>query len=293
MNWWKRLKGKVKRAEPLGKYTTFKIGGPAKYLVEPKDTDDLKLLLFYVKRYNLPLLVIGAGSNIIINDKGVEAVVLRLSSPFFKKTSFHNNRVCVGSGRRLNRLLIVSQERGLSGLEFLVGIPGTIGGALVMNAGAGGRNISDLVEKVTIMDYNNKIKTLNKNEIKFGYRTSNLSRYIILSAQLKLKKADKEEIKKRINRYLNYRKKTQDLSRPSAGCIFKNPKGIAAGMLIDLCGLKGKRIGGACISKKHANFILNCGNARADDVLRLTDLVKKEVKKKFSITLEPEIKIWQ
>lgn len=317
MNWWRGLKGKIKIQEPMKKHTTFKIGGPAKLFIEPPDTRSLRLLLNSlnpvrkihtgktkfsngVKRYlptgrksKIPILIIGAGSNILINDKGLKAVVLRLNSPAFKKIFFEHNHLNVGSGVMLNRILRMAQRRGLSGLEFLAGIPGTVGGALVMNAGIPQDNIGDLVEQVSVMDYNGNIKTLKKGEIKFGYRTSSLSKYIILNARLKLVKKDKKEIKDKINRYINYRKLTQDLSRPSAGCIFKNPKGVSAGALIDLCGLKGKRIGDACISPRHANFILNLGEARSDDVLRLIDLIRKKVKKEFNITLKPEIKIWQ
>ena len=293
MNWWKDLKIKIKLQEPMKEHTFFKIGGPAKYFVEPKDGPELKSLLSSIKRYNMPLLVIGGGSNILVNDKGLRAIVLCLNSPIFKKISFQGNHVFVASGASLSQVLRLAQKQGLSGLEFLSGIPGRVGGALAMNAGIPEKNIGDLVEEVSVIDYNGNIKNLNKKEIKFGYRTSNFSKYIILSARLRLIKKDKQEIKNRIKRYLNHRKLTQDLSWSSAGCIFKNPKGVSAGKLIDLCGLKGKRIGGACISRIHANFILNLGHARARDVLKLMDLAKKEVKKKFNVSLEPEIKIWK
>lgn len=303
MNWWKHLKGKVKLREPLKNHTTFKIGGPAKFFIEPKDIDDLKVLLNLLKRYKLPFLLIGAGSNLLINDKGVDRAVLSLSSPYFKRIHLKNTSLKVAAGTMLNRVVLAAQRYGLSGLEFLVGIPGTIGGALAMNAGISEEvhnvhqftvhSIGDVVKKVTVMDYNGNIKTLNKKDIKFGYRTSNLSKYIILDAQLKLFKRDKKEIKNRIKRYINYRKSTQDSTWNSAGCIFKNPKGYSAGKLIDLCGLKGEKIGNACISGKHANFILNTGQAKARDVFKLIDLIRKEVKNKFNITLKPEIKIWR
>lgn len=293
MNWYKVLQGKVKFKELLKDHTTFRIGGPAKFFIEPQDIDDLRLLLNSVKRYKIPILVIGAGSNILISDKGLDAVVLRLNSLHFKRISFRNNYLEVGSGAMLSQIVLSAQKHSLSGAEFLVGIPGTVGGALVMNAGIPDRNIGDLVENVTIMDYNGNVKTLNKKDIKFDYRVSSLSKYIILSACIKLVRRNKEEIKDKLNRYLNYRKVTQDLSFPSAGCIFKNPAGYSAGRLIDLCGLKGKRIGDACVSLKHANFILNLKRAKAGDVFRLMNLIRKEVKNKFHITLKPEIKIWR
>lgn len=293
MNWWKNLKGKVKLKEPLKDYTTFKIGGRAKYFVEPKDLDDLKLLFNLVKRYKIPILVIGAGSNILISDKGIDGIVLRLNSPYFKRLIVKDNRLEVGAGCLLNKVILKAKKEGLSGMEELVGIPGSIGGALAMNAGTRDKNIADLVENVTIMDYNGKIKTLDKKDIRFGYRSCGLSRYIILNTCIRLVKKNKKEIQNRINNYLKYRKSQQDLSKASAGCVFKNPPQGLAGKLIDLCGLKGKRIGGAAVSKRHANFIVNLGQAKAQDVIKLMALVKKEVKNRFKINLEPEIKIWR
>ncbi len=292
MNWLKSLKGKVRFAEPLARYTTFRIGGPAKYLIEPKDTNDLKLLLNAGKTYKIPILVLGGGSNILIADKGVNCVAVRLNSPFFKKVIFQKNCVEAASGVRLSQLIRLGESRGLSGLEFLAGIPGTLGGALAMNAGAWGKSIAQSVEAIKLIDAHGKIKMLNPKEIKFGYRRSGLERYIILGARLKLAKRKRREINNRIERFIKKRREAQDLSSPSAGCIFKNPKGNSAGRLIDLCGLKGRKIGGAMISAKHANFILNLGRAKAGDVLGLMALAKSAVKKKFGITLEPEIKIW-
>ena len=295
MNWWRNLKGRIRLAEPLKDHTYFKIGGPAKFFIEPQDSNDLRLLLSLVKRYNFPIFVIGRGSNLLISDKGINGVVLRLNAPWFNKLSYKDNYLNVGSGVLLSRVVLFAQDYGLSGAEFLAGIPGTVGGALAMNAGIAqdNRSIAELVESVTVMDYRGNRKVLNKKDIRFGYRTSSLSKYIILSTLIKLNRKNKEQINDKIKAYLKYRKLTQDLSKPSAGCIFRNPTGNSAGRLIDLCGLKGKRIGGAGVSLKHANFILNLENAAARDVLQLTDLIKKEVRKKFNIDLKPEIKIWQ
>ena len=293
MNWRKGLKIRIKFQEPMKKHTAFNIGGPAEYFVEPKDTHELKLLLNSVKRCNIPILVIGAGSNILIKDNGLKAIVLRLDSPVFNKVSFCGRHIYAASGVPLSRLIGLAQRKGLSGLEFLTGIPGTLGGALAMNAGISGKNIAELVESVEVMDYKGNIKNLNKRKIKFSYRRSSLTHYIILGARLKLLKKDSREIREEIGRRIDYRRSTQDYSFASAGCIFKNPKGAQAGRLIDLCGLKGKRIGDARISLRHANFILNLGQAKAGDVLRLIKLAREKVKDKFGITLEPEIKIWQ
>ena len=293
MNWQKSLKGKFRTREFLKEHTTFKIGGPAKIFFEPRDIKDLRLSLSLVKKNRIPILVIGAGSNILVNDDGFKGMVLRLNTPSFKKIVLKHNCLEAGSGVLLSQVVLKAKGLGLSGAEFLSGIPGTVGGALIMNAGIREKNIADLVEDVKVMDYNGNIKILNKNNIKFKYRSSNLSQYIILSARLKLRKKDPRKIKEKIKKYFVYRKLTHDLSKPSAGCVFKNPTGYSAGRLIDLCGLKGKRIGDASISFKHANFIVNIGNARAKDVLKLMSLIRREVKKKFNISLKPEIKIWK
>ncbi|MFH1269772.1 MAG: UDP-N-acetylmuramate dehydrogenase [Candidatus Omnitrophota bacterium] len=295
MNWRKNLKGRIRLAEPLKKHTTFKIGGPAKFLVEPKDPGDLRLLLSLVKRYNLPIFVIGAGSNLLVSDKGINGVVVRLNAPYFNKLSYKNNYLDAGSGVWLGRVILFARGHGLSGAEFLAGIPGTLGGALAMNAGIAkdNRSIQDLVKSVTVMDYRGNKKILNKKDIRFGYRKSSLSKYIILSALLKLKRGDKEEVRNKIKEYFQYRKLTQDLSRPSAGCIFRNPPGDSAGRLIDLCGLKGKGFRDAGVSLKHANFILNLGQASSADVIKLMAFITGKVRDKFGIKLTPEIKIWQ
>ena len=292
MNWWKGLKGKISSNEPLNKHTTLKIGGRAEFFIEPKDINDLKSLITLAKRYNMSILVIGSGSNILAGDKDIKAVIVRLNSSSFKKIIYRRNCLEAGSGLMLWQLVMVAKRHGLSGLEFLAGIPGTVGGALAMNAGAWGRNISDMVEDIKVMDYGGNIKTLTKKQIRFGYRRSGLAKYIILSVHLKLVKKNKKEINGSIKRYLEYRRNTQDTSLPNAGCIFKNPRLKSAGRLIDLCGLKGKKIGGALVSRRHANFILNQGNAKAEDVLKLMDLIKKRVRSRFRVALQPEIKIW-
>ncbi|MFH0790328.1 MAG: UDP-N-acetylmuramate dehydrogenase [Candidatus Omnitrophota bacterium] len=287
--------GEIKLKEPLKGHTTFKIGGAADYFIEPKDINDLKLLLNLLKRYNISFLIIGAGSNILVSDQGISGAVIHLNSPYFKKIFFEADFVEVRAGCYLSRFISAAGERGLSGCEFLSGIPGTAGGALIMNAGQSreGRGFGDLVETATVMDDNGIVKTLLKKDLRFAYRRSNLAKYIILSAGIRLIKKNKKEIQNRIKEYLDYRRGSQDLIVPSAGCIFKNPAGNSAGKLIDLCGLKNRRIGDAGISSKHANFILNMGNADSESVLRLMRLIKKQVRARFNIVLKPEIKIWR
>lgn len=293
MNWQKSLKGKVSLAEPLKMHTTFKIGGAAKVFIEPKDAQDLKTLLVSAQGKKLNFLIIGAGSNLLINDNGVKNPVIKLSNPSFKRIFLEGDTIVAGAGCSLNSLLKKAQGYSLSALEFLAGIPGTVGGALIMNAGIPGKNIGDLVEDITVMDYNGSVKKINKVKAAFEYRASGLSKYIVLSARLKLFRSNEEKIALAIKNYFIQRKVKQELTLPSAGCIFKNPPKDSAGRLIDLCGLKGRMIGGACVSVKHANFIVNTGEAKAKDVLALMEVIGQEVKNKFNIILEPEIKIWK
>lgn len=293
MNCLKRLKCCLKFNESLKERTTFKIGGAAEVFVEPNDETDLKSLITCAKSDNIPILVIGSGSNLLIGGGLIKAAVLKLNKPYFRKIVLKKNFLEAGAGVALARLISASAKKSLSGAEFLAGIPGTVGGALAMNAGAWGNDIGSLVESVRVMDYSGRIKTLRGKQLKFGYRKSNLAKFIILSARLRLKKIGRQSIRKNILRNLALRRNSQDSGFPNAGCIFKNPQGESAGRLIDLCGLKGRRAGGAVISEKHANFILNRNNASAKDVMSLMKLARLRVMKKFGIDLEPEIKIWE
>lgn len=292
MNWQKSLKGRLRPGEPLSKHTTFKIGGRAEFFIEPRDSRDLSNLVKLAQRDRIPLRLLGAGSNLLINDKGLRGMVLRLSAPYFKKVSSGKGLLESGAGVLLGELVSFARRRGLSSLEFLVGIPGTLGGALVMNAAAMGGSIGEITEEVTVMDYRGKIKKLPKKNIGFSYRHSSLDKYIVLAAKLKVEKKDKQEVERRIKANLKTRMLSQDYSYPSAGSIFKNPRHDYAGRLIEACGLKGKAINGAIVSRTHANFILNTRKAKARDVLALMDLIKKKVRGKFKVELKPEIKIW-
>lgn len=294
MNWLKGFRGSVKLKERLSGHTSFKIGGPCDYFLEPEDKEDLKLLLGRLKRYKIPFLVLGAGTNILVSDKGVRKAVIRLSSPDFTRLTRKGNYVEAGAGCFLARFISFTKKQGLGGNEFLSGIPGTIGGALTMNAGGGRRGsaFGDLVKSASVMDYNGKIKTLNRKKLRFGYRESNIRRCIVLSAKLKLESKKAKEIDNNLKGYVRLRSESQDLSRPCAGSIFKNPSSEPAGRLIELCGLKGRMLGGAGISMKHANFILNLRNARFADVSELMGLIKRKVRDRFGITLEPEVEIW-
>jgi len=286
---------RVKIDEPLSRYTTFCIGGPAKFYVEVNNELEIQTFLDIVRKYDIPVLVIGAGSNLLVSDKGFYGVVLRLKGDFTEiEFSTQDNdmvKVKAGAGTMLQFLIKRSADYGYTGFEPLIGIPGTVGGALVGNAGTPNGTISDFFESATVIDISGYVKTLKKDEVKFGYRTSNLEGKIVLWAEFLIKKSTKEEVIEKINKNLLERTKTQPLGTFNAGSIFKNPEGKFAGKLIEECGLKGFRIGGASVSEKHANFILNDGSATSADVQKIIEVVRDKVFEKFGIKLELEIKI--
>lgn len=293
MLWPKNLNKEIKTGIKLADLTSFKIGGKAKFFFEPKDLESLQEALASAKKAKVKVFILGAGSNILAGDSGVDGMVIKLSGRDFKGLDNQGTCITAGSGLKLNQLILFARAKGLSGLEFLAGIPGTLGGALAGNAGAWGKSIGERVKEVSVLDYNGRPKLLAGRNLRFAYRKSNLNKYVILSAKLKLHAADKDKIAIKIKEYLLRRGKTQGNSLPNAGCVFKNPAKNPAGLLIDACGLKGKRKGGALISSIHANFILNASKAKSSDVLSLMDLMRKKVKERFKINLQPEIKIWR
>jgi UDP-N-acetylmuramate dehydrogenase len=280
----------------LAKHAAFKIGGPAKYFYIAKTKDELVKAIIAAKKNNLPFFILGGGSNLLVSDKGYNGLVINFQFSIF---NFQKNKIFAGAGIKLINLVKTSAEKGLSGLEWATGIPGTIGGAIYGNAGAFGKSMKDIIESVEVFDVKTeKTKTLKKKDCKFNYKSSVFKKnknLIILSAVIKLKKPavqaqeNRKEIKNKIQGFLNYRKENHPLNLPSVGSIFKNPKKFPAGYLIEKCGLKGKKIGGAQVSEKHANFILNTDGAKAKDIIKLINLIKKKVKKKFGIVLEEEI----
>ena len=293
MFWPRSLSKEIKTKINLAGYTSFKIGGQAEYFFEPENLESLQKVLVSANRFGKRVFILGSGSNILINDAGLDGLVIRLNSKDFRKSSCQGNYIVAGCGLKLNALISFSRKNNLSGLEFLVGIPGTLGGSLIGNAGAWGKAIGEIVDQIGVLDYNGNLETLTCKQLKFSYRKSNLNKYIIIWAKLKLLPENKKVIAAKIRKYLWQRKQAQSNSLPNAGCIFKNPVKDSAGRLIDLCGLKGRTNGGAVISKRHANFILNSGNAKSMDVLSLMDLIQKKVKARFKVNLEPEIKIWK
>jgi len=290
------VRGKVAFSEKLAGRTSFKIGGPADIWFEPRDTNDLKKALLCFKKYKVPFFVMGNGSNILAKDAGFRGVVVNLGSPFFKRISIRGTSVKAGAGASLPKLVMICCRKNLSGMESLVGIPGTVGGSIYMNAGGWTnpifKNIGELVTSLKVMDHNGNIKKMKKSEIIFGYRHSNLGPAIILEADLKLKASD-EKLMPICAKFLSMKREKQVLDMPSAGCIFKNPSNFqfTCGQMIDMLGLKGRKIGNAEISGKHANFIVNRGGATCDDVLELIGSIREKVKANYDLDLDLEVKV--
>jgi UDP-N-acetylmuramate dehydrogenase len=284
------LKG-VQKNISLVRYNTFKVGGQAKYFYIAKDKNGLIKATGAADKLNLPFFILGNGSNLLIADKGFNGLVIKMQN---NNCRIRNFEISAGAGTKLGELLDISVKNNLAGLEWAAGIPGTVGGAIYGNAGAFGSSMADFVCSIEILDLNSKKIIILKNKnCKFGYRKSvfqDNKNWIIVSAEILLKKDNKKNIKNKIKEFLDNRKKTQPLNFPSAGSIFKNPKIFSAGELIEKCNLKGKKIGGAMISEKHANFIINYDGAKAGDIKKLINFVKKSVKNKFKIILEEEIK---
>ncbi len=276
--------------EPLKKHTTFKIGGNAQMFVSVYNTDQLAAVLKAVKQNNIPLFIIGKGSNLLISDSGMQGVVLSLEGDF-KDISIKENTITAGAGVNLAKLCTYALSHSLSGLEFAYGIPGSVGGAAFMNAGAYDGEMKDVMVSVTHITPDGVVETLPADKLDLSYRHSvyKTNNNIILYVTVELKKADADDIKAKMDDFMNRRKTKQPLEYPSAGSVFKRPVGNFAGTLIEKCGLKGKTIGGAQVSQKHAGFIINVGDATCEDVLNLIRFVQDTVKTETGYILEREI----
>jgi len=278
--------------EPMKRHTTFRIGGPADILVTPGREEEISRIYNLCRKSDIPLLVMGNGGNLLVRDEGIRGVVLKLLDNFSKYT-VSEDIIEAQAGILLSRLSNIAAESGLTGLEFASGIPGTLGGAITMNAGAYGGEMSQVVQDTRCLDEKGNICTLQGKEHNFGYRKSIFSGTctILLSSRIKLTKGNAGEIKARMEEYAASRKAKQPLSYPSAGSVFKRPDGYYAGRLIEDAGLKGYTIGGAQVSALHAGFIINLGDASARDVLSLIEYIQTTVREKFGVELEPEVKI--
>ena len=293
-------KGEILWNRPMSHYSTLKVGGPAEAIVSVKNIEELKQLIGWLRENDINWWVVGRGSNILVSDHGLSGVVIVLEDKFTSIEILAEQEcqkdksilIRTGGGCLLSKAVHFCTANSLSGLEFAVGIPGSIGGAVVMNAGAWGHEIGNLVDSVTLMDNNGKIFIEQGKNLAFTYRSWGVkSNAILLYANLTLINGSSGEIKASCLRFQELRKKKQPLSKASAGSFFKNPPDLSAGRLIDEAGLKGHAIGGAKISEKHANFIVNTGNASATEIFALMHLVQDTVHKKFGIRLEPEVRI--
>ena len=276
----------------LSSLTTFRIGGPADFVVAPENVKELTKALDVLKDMDIPYIVIGRGSNILAADEGFRGAVIRLSTNYFQHTKVQDNIITAEAGVTLTSLARTALSHGLTGLEFASGIPGSLGGGIYMNAGAYGGELKDVIQEVTIVDYEGKIRHLDKSEMGFGHRSSILQHksWICVSAALQLSYGDKDQIEERMKELSEQRKAKQPLELPSAGSVFKRPEGYFAGALIEQAGLKGYAIGGAQVSEKHAGFIVNRGGATCKDVVMLIRHIQKTVKEKFGVQLETEIR---
>ncbi len=281
----------IRRDEPLAKHTTLRVGGPAQVYVEPASEPDLAAVLAYSHEHNWPLFVLGRGSNLLVKDGGFRGLVVCLAHPHFSRIEVAGERLNCGAGAKLKAVAIEARRNGLAGLEFLEGIPGSVGGALRMNAGAMGRAMLDVVESVRLMSFDGKVLERPARELSATYRSCEALRtHIALAAVLGGQPGPREIIEQRMTEYSRKRWKSQPAA-PSAGCIFKNPPSIPAGKLIDELGLKGSRVGGAMVSAEHGNFIVNDGAATARNILDLIEFIRQRVRTERGIELETEVEI--
>jgi UDP-N-acetylmuramate dehydrogenase len=277
---------------PLAPMTWYRIGGPARYLIRPRSIDELKETVQRCGENNIPMYVLGLGANLLVGDHGVNGAVFRLDADYWRRVQIDGSNVEVGAGADMQKLVLRSVRSGLAGVECLAGIPGTIGGGIRMNAGGKFGDIGAVVSSVTVMDQNGGIFQRTKDDLVFEYRSTNISAKFILDAKLELEQDEPDNILKRTKEIWMYKRNTQPLNTKNCGCIFKNPRGLSAGAIIDQAGLKGTRVGGAEVSDKHANFVIAHAGCKADDVMGLVKLIREKVWEKHQIHLESEVQIW-
>ena len=277
--------------EPMKRHTTFRIGGPAEVFVMPGNLEEMQRILEICRTEDLPYFILGNGSNLLVSDRGYRGVVIQLDRNF-GEVKVEGTEIHASAGALLSTIAVAARRASLTGFEFAGGIPGTLGGAVVMNAGAYGGEMKDVLRKVMVMDQSGKVFEIPAEELQMGYRTSIIKTagYIVLGAVLSLKEGNLEEIKMLTRKLSEQRTSKQPLEYPSAGSTFKRPEGYFAGKLIMDSGLRGYRVGGAQVSEKHCGFVINTGDATAEDVCSLMKHVTEIVYAKFGVTLEPEVK---
>ncbi len=286
------LEAIVQENYPLARHTWYRLGGPARYFIQPRSVEELREASRRCVENEIPMYVLGLGANVLVQDQGVDGAVFLLQEDAFRTVRIDKTTVTVGAGVDMQKLLLKCVRSGLAGIECLAGIPGTIGGGIRMNAGGKFGDIGAVVTRVTVLDQAGEIFDRTKDDLVFDYRSTNIAAKFILSATLELEEEDPEELMRRTKEIWMYKRNTQPLNTKSCGCIFKNPRGLSAGALIDQAGLKGLRIGGAEVSTKHANFIIAHEGCRAEDVLKLINIIREKVYDKNQIHLESEVKVW-
>ncbi len=286
------LEHMVRLDEPMSKHTWLGLGGPAEYFVEPEDIEQLQTVVARCRDSDVPVHVLGAGANLLVGDTGVTGAVIHLGQGTFTDVTWAGETVRANAGADMGKIVLQTVRKGLSGMECLAGIPGTVGGCVRMNAGGAFGDIGSIVEAVEVMTVDGDRFTRRRADLAFAYRSTNISAAFILNAEFKLAEDDPHTILRQIKQIWMHKKNTQPLGYSSCGCIFKNPRGLSAGALIDRAGLKGRRIGGAFVSDKHANFIVAERDATASDVLKLIDLIQQTVYTKHEVYLELEIEVW-
>ena len=282
----------VRENVPLAERTWFKLGGAARYFAEPTSTDDLLAVVQRCRDEQLHVRLLGGGSNILVRDDGVAGMVISLSGPKFSEIKVTGNRVWAAGAAQLANVITTAVGAGLAGLEPLVGIPGTIGGGLHGNAGTQAGDIGQWTCRAHVMTRTGEVITRERGDLVFAYRQSSLDELVILDAEFELEEEDPDELTKRMQKQWIYKKANLPMAHENTGCIFRNPRGMSAGMLIDQTGLKGERIGAAEVSPRHANFIIAHPGCTTRDVLKLIDLVRSRVAEKMGVELETELEIW-
>jgi UDP-N-acetylmuramate dehydrogenase len=270
----------------------MKLGGRATYYIEPTSVEELSQVVKSCRANEIPIYVLGSGANVLIDDSGVNGAVIHLGEHFQSSKILDGAMLCANAGADMGKLVLRCVKDGLAGMECLTGIPGTLGGCVKMNAGGAFGDIGSVIQSVDVMGPNGEVFTRHRPDLAFAYRSSNISAPIILSATFALSEDDPQRILKQVKQIWIYKKNTQPLAHRNAGCIFKNPRGLSAGALIDRAGLKGRRVGGAFVSEKHANFILVDDGAKASDVLKLINTIRETVYKNSQVYLEMEIEVW-
>jgi UDP-N-acetylmuramate dehydrogenase len=284
--------GCVQENVPLADRTWFKVGGSAQYFAEPSSIDELQVVVERCRDDGLQVRLLGGGSKVLVRDEGVSGMVISLTHPSFADIRVAGENVTVGAGAMLANAITVTVGAGLAGLEPLVGIPGTVGGALHGNAGSHGGDIGQWASRAAVMTRSGEIIERERSDLVFAYRQSSLDELVILSAEFELEKEDPLVVTKRMQKQWIVKKANLPMAHENTGCIFKNPRGMSAGMLIDQCGLKGEQVGGAEVSQRHANFFIARPGATAKDVLQLIDVVRNRVAERMGVELETEIEIW-